>query len=124
MNFKNKKYLSFSHYLADIAGKILLKNYKSLNINRYNKTVVNKKELVTNIDKKIETKVTQLIKKEFSSHNILGEEMGFTDNNSDYTWIIDPIDGTKAFVTGIPVFGFLISLRYKNSFILGDAWPR
>ena len=50
---------------------------------------------------------------------MLGEESGFTGGKSDFTWIIDPIDGTKAFASGIPFFGFMISLKYKDEIILG-----
>ena len=61
----------------------------------------------------------KLIASKFPTHNILGEEKGFLDNKSDFTWIIDPIDGTKAFAAGIPLFGLMISLKYKESYILG-----
>ena len=51
--------------------------------------------------------------------SIIGEELGNIDQSSDFTWIIDPIDGTKAFISGIPVFTFLLSLKYRNDFLLG-----
>ena len=47
--------------------------------------------------------------------------MGFTSNNSDYTWIIDPIDGTRSYVIGRPLWGTLISLVFKGEPIIGMA---
>jgi myo-inositol-1(or 4)-monophosphatase len=119
MILKNKKYLSFSHQLADAAGKILIKHYKSQNISKSLKSHGTRNEFVTNIDVVIEKKIRKLINSKFPSHNILGEEEGLTNNESPYTWIIDPIDGTNAYITGIPLFGFMLSLKYKESFILG-----
>ena len=119
MILENKKYLSFSHQLADAAGKILIKNYKSKNISKALKSKWGRNELVTNIDTMIEKKIRKLINSKFPTHNILGEEEGLTNKKSYFTWIIDPIDGTNAYITGIPLFGFMISLKYKNHFILG-----
>ena len=119
MNFENKKYLSFMHQLADVAGKILIKNFKSKKITKKLKKNDVRNELVTNVDLLIEKKIRKLIQKEFPTHNILGEEGGFDNKESPYTWIIDPIDGTNAYITGIPLFGFMLSLKYENNFILG-----
>ena len=119
MILENKKYLSFAHYLADEAGKILFKHYKSKKLKKTFKNSNKRKELVTNIDIKIENIVRKAIFSKFPSHNILGEEKGFTNKGSDFTWIIDPIDGTKAFASGIPLFGFMVSLKYKDDIILG-----
>ncbi|MEC8100298.1 MAG: inositol monophosphatase family protein, partial [Pseudomonadota bacterium] len=77
MNFENKKYLSFMHQLADIAGEILLKNFKSKKISKALKKNNIRNELVTNVDLLIEKNVRKLIKKKFPTHNILGEEGGF-----------------------------------------------
>ena len=119
MNFKNKKYLSFSHHLADTAAKVLIKNYKSKKISKILKSNDFRNEIVTNIDIEVEKIIRKKINAQFPGHNILGEEGGLTNNESPFTWIIDPIDGTNAFITGIPLFGFLISLKYKNKFVLG-----
>ena len=119
MENKFLEYLSFAHYLADRAGDILLNNYKSSTVVLSEKNIDNKKELVTDVDLMIEKETTKLIKKSYPEHNIIGEETGEYKFSSDYTWIIDPIDGTKAFAIGIPVFGFLLALKYKNNIILG-----
>ncbi len=119
MILENKKYLSFAHHLADIAGKILVKNYKSQNLKKSTKNTTIRKELVTNIDVKVENTVRDQIYSKFPSHNILGEEKGFTNKGGEFTWIVDPIDGTKAFASSLPLFGFMISLKYQNRIILG-----
>lgn len=119
MNLENKKYLSFAHHLADTASKILIKYYKSQEVEKSQKNSRLRKDLVTNIDIMVEDIVRKLISSKFPKHNILGEEKGFSNSGSDFTWIIDPIDGTKAFASGIPLFGFMISLKYKENIILG-----
>jgi len=76
---------------------------------------------VTVCDREIEAKLRQAIRSAFPSHGILGEEDGFEpgDQDSDYVWILDPIDGTAAFITGKPSFGTLIALARKGEPILG-----
>ena len=119
MILENKKYLSFAHSLANKVGNILKKNYKTNGIIKGLKKVKNKKEIVTNIDLEVEELLRKLIASKFPTHNILGEEKVCLIINQDFTWIIDPIDGTKAFAAGIPLFGLMISLKYKECYILG-----
>ena len=59
--------------------------------------------------------------KKFPSHEIIGEEYGYKKTKSDFTWIIDPIDGTRSYVIGNPTWSNLISLNYKGTPILGLA---
>jgi histidinol phosphatase-like enzyme (inositol monophosphatase family) len=74
---------------------------------------------VTRADKEAETCIRTLIQKEFPHHGIIGEEFGSENDGSEYTWIIDPIDGTKAFITGVPLFTTLIGLLHHGKPILG-----
>ena len=112
-------FLSFAHFLSDKTRDELNNNYMNEKLLVTNKNINEKKELVTNIDIKIEKRIRTLITKHYPKHNIIGEEGNTKKTSSDYTWIIDPIDGTKAFIAGIPVFGFLIALNYKSKNILG-----
>jgi myo-inositol-1(or 4)-monophosphatase len=73
---------------------------------------------VTIADRAIETELRRLIQLEFPRHGILGEEFGAT-RGSDFTWVLDPIDGTKSFITGIPQFGTLIALLHGELPVLG-----
>lgn len=109
--------LSLANYVADTIAIEIKKNYKNLNIKSYKKT--SPSQVVTNLDLKIEKIVRKLIHSKFPEHNIIGEELGNIDKNSDFTWIIDPVDGTKAFISGIPVFTFLLSLKHRNDYLLG-----
>ena len=108
-------YLSLANYIADTIAIEINKNYKNLKIKSYKK--ISPYQVVTKLDLKIEKIVRKLIHSKFPEHNIIGEELGNINNNSDFTWIIDPIDGTKAFISGIPVFSFLLSLKYRNDYL-------
>ncbi|MGI9479452.1 MAG: inositol monophosphatase family protein [Hyphomicrobiaceae bacterium] len=74
---------------------------------------------VTEIDQEIERVLVGLIGERFPGHGILGEEYGSRDASNQYVWVVDPIDGTKSFATGLPTFGTLISLCRSGLPILG-----
>lgn len=73
---------------------------------------------VTEADRKIEVLIRGRLEAAFPDHRIVGEEYGET-GSGDYCWIIDPIDGTRAFITGMPTWGMLLGLRYQDQCILG-----
>tara|TARA_B100000900_G_scaffold85861_1_gene69573 strand:+ start:223 stop:1026 length:804 start_codon:yes stop_codon:yes gene_type:complete len=76
---------------------------------------------VTSSDKAFEKFIRLKIKKKFPKHEVLGEEFGYKKTLSNFTWIIDPIDGTRSYVIGNPTWSNLISLNYKGQPILGLA---
>ena len=76
------------------------------------------RQLVSDLDLKAEKAIIRQIKKEFPDHSILSEETPQL-NDSDYKWIIDPIDGTHNFLKGVRIFGISIALEYKGRVILG-----
>ena len=78
--------------------------------------------IVTEADFESEKIIIHLIKEKFPSHNIISEERGFINNNSEYTWIIDPLDGTSNFACGIPWFGVLVSLLKNDIPVMGGAY--
>lgn len=78
--------------------------------------------IVTEADIASEKIIMTLINEKFPSHNIISEECGFIDKNSEYTWIIDPLDGTSNFASGIPWFGVLISLLKNEIPVMGGAY--
>ncbi|HMT02122.1 MAG TPA: inositol monophosphatase family protein [Burkholderiales bacterium] len=69
---------------------------------------------VTELDKKAEKTIISIIKKAFPNHNILAEESGEEKNDSEYTWIIDPIDGTTNFMHNNPQYCVSIALKHLN----------
>ena len=60
---------------------------------------------VTATDRRVEERLREMIEHEFPEHGICGEEFGSRDLDAEYVWVLDPIDGTAAYVAGIPVYG-------------------
>ncbi|MBV6493259.1 MAG: hypothetical protein LDLANPLL_01275 [Turneriella sp.] len=69
---------------------------------------------VTAADIEIESRLRTLIEKKFPTHGIVGEESGTTKSDADFVWVLDPIDGTKSFISGVPLFTTLVALLYKG----------
>ena len=74
---------------------------------------------VTLADKQAEEDMRLLIMKNFPEHGIIGEEFGTHQPQADYQWVLDPIDGTKSFIHGVPTFGTLVALLHQGQPILG-----
>ena len=74
---------------------------------------------VTVADRTAEQRLRALIQDRFPDHGILGEEFGETNPGARYRWIVDPIDGTKSFVQGVPLYGVLIGLERDGRPVLG-----
>ncbi len=74
---------------------------------------------VTEADRAAEVAIRSLIEARYPSHGILGEEHGSVGLDREHVWVIDPIDGTRAFITGIPVWGTLVGLTENGRSIAG-----
>ena len=110
--------IKFSNFLADEARKISM-NYFKKKIKISSK--LNKEfDPITIADISIQKKINKIIEDNYPFHSILGEEESRL-KKSDYEWCIDPIDGTKSFIQGVPLWGTLISLAKKGNIILGIA---
>lgn len=105
----------FLKILADESGKIIRSYFRSV-IDIENKSDFSP---VTIADKKAEEKIRELIIKEFPDYGIIGEEFGDYKMDSEYIWVIDPIDGTKSFISGALSFGTLIALLKNGKPIIG-----
>lgn len=103
--------------VADAAGDVIRKYF------RQPFDIIDKDDLspVTIADRNAEESMVSIILENFPSHAIFGEENGWKckKDSADYVWVLDPIDGTKSFITGKPLFGTLIALLYKGKPILG-----
>ncbi|KAL8195349.1 hypothetical protein R6Q57_025752 [Mikania cordata] len=103
--------------LADAAGDVIRKYFRK----RFD--IVDKEDLspVTIADRAAEEAMISIIRENLPSHAIYGEENGWQckEKSADYVWILDPIDGTKSFITGKPLFGTLIALLERGKPILG-----
>ena len=111
----NMKFVSFGENLADLVRPLLISAYQM-------GSGYEKKEdgsVVTSVDRDVEKLIRSQINKTFPNHGILGEEFENERLGSDFIWVVDPIDGTRAFATGIPNFGCLISLCFEGKPILG-----
>lgn len=98
------------HTALHEAGKILIENFGKITLYKIKES---QSSIVTKTDVDSEKKIMQIIASAFPDHNLLGEETGFQNKNSDYTWVVDPIDGTSNFAAGIPWFGVIICLLHK-----------
>lgn len=76
---------------------------------------------VTIADQQAERKLRELINRHWPNHGIIGEEFGEERGSSGLTWIIDPIDGTKSFVHGVPIYGVLVALAEGDRSLVGVA---
>jgi len=75
--------------------------------------------VVTAMDKAIESRLRELITTQYPDHGIIGEEQEATNPGAEINWVLDPIDGTAAFIAGMPVYGTLIALAMEGTPILG-----
>lgn len=75
---------------------------------------------VTEADKGAEAAIRKHIAARFPEHGVIGEEYGDDRAHAEFVWVLDPIDGTRAFIAGLPVWTTLIGLRYQNKPILGS----
>jgi histidinol-phosphatase len=107
--------LEFTHKLADAADKISMARFGAIDLK-----IETKPDLtpVSDADKSVEQELRTLIGKYASSDSIIGEEFGH-DGGSNREWILDPIDGTKNFVRGVPFWGTLIGLRVDGEMTTG-----
>lgn len=113
-----REFLKFGNLLADNSRQISLKYFKK-KIEIESKSI-DSFDPVTKADLSIQNFINNSINKKYPHHSIIGEENSVIQE-SNYEWCIDPIDGTKSFVTGFPTWGTLISLSIDNKIVLGIA---
>jgi myo-inositol-1(or 4)-monophosphatase len=107
-------YLTFMQELAREAGSVLLSYFGKVAI-EYKGEV----DLVTEADRRSEELIVGRIRRQWPSHNVMGEEGSRTETGSDFRWYVDPLDGTTNFAHGYPVFCVSIALEYKAERIAG-----
>jgi inositol-phosphate phosphatase/L-galactose 1-phosphate phosphatase/histidinol-phosphatase len=109
------EFVALAERLADAAGDVLRRYFrKPLNI-------ADKPDAspVTQADAEAEAQMREMIAREFPDHGVVGEEHGSDRADAQFVWVLDPIDGTKAFISGVPVFGTLIALLRDGRPVLG-----
>ena len=120
---KSSEYKAYSKFIESLAKKLTKFYYSKLNkpFQISNKLKGKGYDPVTSADKAFEKFIRREINKRFPTHQVIGEEFGYKKSKSDYSWVIDPIDGTRSFVIGNPTWSNLISLNYKGDPMLGLA---
>ncbi len=107
-------FLKFSIELAKSAGKIQMSYFgKISSLNKKSSSI----DLLTIADKESEIYIINKIKKKYPNHSILSEESGEINNDNEYRWVIDPLDGTTNFVHNLPIFAVSIALQKNNKTI-------
>ena len=121
--FDTKKYPIYASFLNRLAKDLTKFYYAKLDkpFKITNKMKGKGYDPVTTSDKAFEKFIRSKISKKFPNHQIIGEEYGHKNTNSEFSWVIDPIDGTRSYVVGNPSWSNLISLNYNGEPILGLA---
>ena len=109
------RFVALAERLADKAGSIVRQHFRT------GVAVERKADAspVTVADRTAEAAMRRLIGATFPDHGIIGEEFGEERADAEYVWVLDPIDGTKSFIAGVPLFGTLIALTHRGRPILG-----
>lgn len=107
--------VELAHALADAAGAVIRGYF------RQRVEVIDKADAspVTIADREAEAAMRKLLGERFPEHGVLGEEYGAERADAEFVWVLDPIDGTKSFISGVPLFGTLIALLHQGEPVLG-----
>lgn len=109
-------YLRVANEVADAAANVTLRHFRT----GVNVETKKDESPVTVADREAESMMREIIATALPKHGVFGEEFGLDrGGESDFLWVLDPIDGTKSFITGKPVFGTLISMLYRGKPVLG-----
>jgi histidinol phosphatase-like enzyme (inositol monophosphatase family) len=108
--------LTFLETLARTAGEVILPYFQQPDLRVEFKS---DDTPVTVADRRAEEVMRSLIEKQYPQHGIVGEEWGNTHPDAEFVWVLDPIDGTKSFVAGVPLFGVLIGLLHEGKPMAG-----
>ena len=100
---------------ATAAGRIIRKAFRGKFKVRYKADATP----VTDVDVAAEAAIKKILRRKFHGHGFYGEESGKDRADAEYVWLVDPIDGTKGFVRGYPIFSVQIALMHKGELVLG-----
>ncbi len=111
----HEEFLSFAERLANTSGAMLMAVIEQAP----DVDIKSDASFVTTTDKAVEQKLREMITRTYPDHGILGEEFDNVNIDAEFVWVLDPIDGTAAFVAGIPVYGTLIGLAWNGKPFVG-----
>ncbi|MGZ8310292.1 MAG: histidinol-phosphatase [Rhodoplanes sp.] len=111
-------FAAFVDKLATVSGEAILPFFRT-SLGVEDKGSAAGFDPVTAADRAAESAMRALIKSSFPEHGIVGEEYGNEQTQAEYVWVLDPIDGTKSFITGMPAWGSLIALTRNGEPVFG-----
>ena len=111
-------FAGFVDRLAQASADVILPFFRSA-IGAEDKSAGGAFDPVTEADRAAEVAMRRLIAQNFPAHGVIGEEYGMDRPDADYVWVLDPIDGTKAFISGLPTWGTLIGLMHRGRPVYG-----
>ena len=111
-------FTNFVDELATLSGRAILPFFRTA-LATEDKSRGGAFDPVTEADRAGESAMRHLIKRHFPTHGILGEEFGTERADAEYVWVLDPIDGTRAFIAGLPTWGTLIGLNHAGRPVFG-----
>jgi myo-inositol-1(or 4)-monophosphatase len=111
-------FAAFVDQLATVSGETILPFFRT-SLAVENKTHNGSFDPVTAADRAAEMAMRTLIRRSFPEHGIVGEEYGDENAEAEYVWVLDPIDGTKSFISGMPIWGTLIALTRFGEPVFG-----
>lgn len=111
-------FAAFVDELANVAGDAIRPFFRT-SLGVENKGRAGSFDPVTEADRAAETAMRSLIRETFPGHGIVGEEFGNEREDADFVWVLDPIDGTKSFISGMPAWGTLIGLLKNGAPVYG-----
>jgi myo-inositol-1(or 4)-monophosphatase len=109
---------AFVDELATVSGDAILPFFRT-SLGVEDKSADARFDPVTQADRASELAMRALIKRDFPAHGIVGEEYGNERTDAEYVWVLDPIDGTKSFISGMPAWGTLIALTRHGEPVFG-----
>jgi len=109
-------YLAFMRELAAASADVILPYYNGTDMGLEIKSDASP---VTLADRGAEQVMRQIIERRFPQHGIVGEEYGTVRGDAEFVWVLDPIDGTKSFISHVPLFGTLIGLLHEGRPVVG-----
>ena len=109
----------FSEELADAARTVITPYFRSTLLIDDKPAASATGQPVTRADRESEQVIRNLIAERYPDHGIVGEEFDDLNPEAEFCWVLDPIDGTRAFIAGLPMFGTLIGLGFQGDPILG-----
>lgn len=104
-------HLTFIQNALEHSSKIAKEHFGNISVE---KKAGDNNQVLTEADISIGKHIVAEIQKEFPTHNVIDEEAGVIDRNSEFTWVVDPIDGTSNFAAGLPTYGIMIGLLKRD----------